>query len=203
MAENETDRDYLIGRALIAMPNMGDARFERSVVLICSHENDHAMGIVVNKQIKELNIGDLLEQMEITADQAIMESPVHYGGPVKQDRGLVVHTLDYRSEHTIIVSDNIGVTGTAEILVDVAGTDRQSPPPSQYFLALGHAGWAAGQLEEEIAMNTWAFCDVNERLLFSKGREDVWKSALKTLGVTAAMLSPEWSNIRDQNAPLN
>ena len=198
-----SDRDFLVGQALIAMPNMGDPRFERSVVLICSHEDDHAMGVVINKQIKDVTVGDLLKQLEIKAEGVVSENPVHYGGPVQQDRGLVIHTLDYRSSQTLVVGDNIGVTGTRDILADVAGDDPSSPPPEKYFLALGHAGWDGGQLEEEIAMNAWANCEAEEALVFTNGNIDIWKSALEKLGVTGAMLSPEWANIRDEDAPLN
>jgi len=203
MGKLALDRDFLVGQTLIAMPNMGDPRFERSVVLVCSHEDDHAMGIVINKQIKDVTIGDLLKQLEIKAEGVILESPVHYGGPVQQDRGLVIHTLDYHSPQTLIVADNIGVTGTRDILADVSGQDRKAPPPGKHFLALGHAGWDSGQLEEEIAMNAWANCPAEEALVFTKGNTDIWKSALGKLGVTGAMLSPEWANIRDEDAPLH
>lgn len=197
-------REYLSGKMLIAMPNMEDERFERSVVLICSHENDHAMGVVINKIIREITIGDLLEQLRIEADQNISISPVYYGGPVQQDRGLVIHTLDYRSETTMVVGDNIGVTGTREILADLANhDDGMAARPAKYLLALGHAGWSSGQLEEEIQMNVWAHCDADERIVFADKNTDAWQRALNNLGVTTAMLSPEWARGRDMNAPLN
>jgi len=161
------ERDFLTGQTLIAMPNMGDPRFERSVILICSHQNDHAMGIVINKTIKEVTIGELLKQLEINADKTLSSSPVFYGGPVQQDQGLVIHTLDYKLDETLIVNDNIGVTGTREILANVASKEDSVPRPDRYLLALGHAGWSGGQLEEEIQMNAWAHCEALEDIVFS------------------------------------
>ena len=196
-------QDFLTGQLLIAMPNMGDQRFERSVVLICSHERDHAMGIVVNKRLQDVTVGELLQQLEIPADKAVGDAPVFYGGPVQQDHGLVVHTLDYQSDQTMVVHDNVGVTGTQQILADLAqgGIDEQRP--ANFLLALGHAGWSGGQLEEELQMNAWAHVPLSEDILFGGENRDIWRSALAKLGVSAAMLSPEWMRARDSNAPLN
>ena len=122
---------------------------------------------------------------------------------MQPERGLVVHTLDYRCEHTLPVNDRIGVTGTREILALIAGGAHDAQRPERAFLALGHAGWATGQLEEEIAMNAWAHGPADLDLVFDYGETDVWKSALERLGVTAAMFSPEWARVRPDDAPLN
>ena len=196
-------QDFLTGQMLIAMPNMGDPRFERSVVLICSHESDHAMGVIVNKRLQELNVGDLLQQLEIQAENDMAELPVVYGGPVQQDRGLVVHSLDYVSDQTMIVNDLIGVTGTQEILKNIAEGSIDTRTPAKFLLALGHAGWSGGQLEEEIQMNVWAHVALTEDIIFSGYEKDAWNSALHELGVNSAMLSPEWMQTRDGDAPLN
>lgn len=196
-------QDFLTGQMLIAMPNMGDPRFERSVVLICSHESDHAMGVIVNKRLKELNVGDLLQQLEIHSEKEVADLPVVYGGPVQQDRGLVIHTLDYVSDQTMIVNDLIGVTGTQEILKDIAQGASNERTPAKFLLTLGHAGWSGGQLEEEIQMNAWAHVALTEDIVFAGYKQDAWSGALQKLGVNSAMLSPEWIQTRDGDAPLN
>ena len=203
MTLTETSRDFLAGQVLIAMPNMGDKRFERSVVLMCSHESDHAMGVIVNQRIDNVSTRELATQLEITVDDDALESPVFLGGPVQQDRGLVVHTLDYQSNQTLVVNDEIGVTGTREIFALIAGGAAETARPRRFFLALGHAGWATGQLEEEISMNAWAHGPADLDLVFAERRMDVWREALQRLGVTGAMLSPEWAQVRSDDAPLN
>ncbi|MEL6213083.1 MAG: YqgE/AlgH family protein [Pseudomonadota bacterium] len=203
-----SDRDYLSGQLIIAMPNMGDPRFERSVVLMCSHGDDHAMGVVINKTIKDARLGELIKQVgdkaaADTADDArkALNDPVFYGGPVREDRGLVIHTLDYRCSETLIVNDEIGVTGTTEILAEIAAGSENAP--SQFLLALGHAGWSGGQLEEEIAMNAWAHGAADLDIVFAGAQQDCWRRSLERLGVTGAMLSPEWAAARPSDSPLN
>ena len=199
----DTHQDFLTGKMLIAMPNMGDPRFERSVVLMVAHDEDHAMGIVINKPLADIELGDLLEQLEIDPREGVGGEPVYYGGPVQTDRGLVLHSLDYSTQQTIEVDAELGVTASKEILVDIGGRDGVNPPPRRHLLAIGHAGWGAGQLESEIAQNAWCHCDADMELIFDAATTDIWKSALKKLGVTSAMLSPEWSNIRSDETPLN
>ncbi len=198
-----SNRDFLTGQTLIAMPNMTDQRFERSVVLICSHADDHAMGVVVNKPIDGTHFGDLISQLKIKGHPHLDEEPIFYGGPVQQERGLIIHTLDYRCEETLTINDQIGITGTKQILSDIADESLATQAPSKYLFALGHAGWSGGQLEEEIAMNAWAHGEADENIVFGRGAEDVWTRALAKLGVTGAMLSPEWSTPRNEDAPLN
>ncbi len=199
----DAHRHFLTGQVLIAMPNMGDPRFERSLVLICSHREDHAMGVIVNRRLPDMAMGELVRQFDIEVAPTLDDQPVYYGGPVQQERGLVLHTLDYMSENTLVVADNLGITGTREILVDVAGAEPGAPPPDRFMLALGHAGWSAGQLEEEIQMNAWAHVEASERLVFGGGADDAWGDAFRTIGVTAAMFSREWSAPRDDDAPVH
>ena len=196
-------RDFLAGKLLIAMPNMTDPRFEKSVVLMVSHDPVHAMGVVINKPLADLELGDLLEQLSIDPREGSGGEQVFYGGPVQTDRGLVIHTLDYRSPQTIAVGDRFGVTASKEILIDIGGRNRVRPPPGKYMLAIGHAGWGAGQLESEIAVNAWCHSEASDNLVFGADRRVTWNAALKSLGVTGAMLSPEWSNARPGDAPLN
>ena len=203
MKSAHKNRDFLTGQTLIAMPNMSDPRFERSVVLVCSHADDHAMGIVVNKRIDGAHFGDLIAQLKIKGRPHLDEEPIFYGGPVQQERGLIVHTLDYECDETMIINQHIGITGTKRILNDIADETRTVTAPSKYLFALGHAGWSGGQLEEEIAMNAWAHGAADEEIVFSGGGEDVWTRALANLGVTGAMLSPEWSTPRSDDTPLH
>ncbi len=196
-------QDFLGGKLLIAMPNMSDPRFEKSVLLMVSHDTDHAMGVMLNRPLAEVELADLLEQLSIDPAEGAGGEPVFYGGPVQTDRGLVVHTLDYRSADTMAINDRIGVTTSKDILVDIGGRGRTRTPPEKYLLAVGHAGWGGGQLEREISVNAWCHADTREDLIFCNERQDLWRRALKELGVTGAMLSPEWSVTRPNDAPLN
>ncbi len=197
------EQDFLAGKLLIAMPNMTDPRFEKSVVLMVSHDERHAMGVVVNKPLADIELGDLLEQLSIDPRKGSGGEPVFYGGPVQTDRGLVVHSLDYKSRQTMVVGPDLGVTASKDILVDIGGAAAKNKAPAKYLLAIGHAGWAAGQLESEIAVNAWCHSDADAALVFGGDANDLWQAALKSLGVTAAMLSPEWAKARPGDAPLN
>jgi len=196
-------QDFLAGKLLIAMPNMTDPRFERSVILMVSHDADHAMGVVINKPLADIELGDLLEQLEIDPRQGAGGDPVFYGGPMQTDRGVVIHTLDYQSSQTMPVGGDVGVTASKEILVDIGGKEPARKAPTQYLLAIGHAGWGPGQLESEIAINAWCHSNADAGLIFGADKTDLWSAALKSLGVTSAMFSPEWSNSRPDDAPLN
>ena len=196
-------QDFLTGKLLIAMPNMGDPRFERSLIYICAHDETHAMGVIVNKPIADVEMTELLRQLEIAPAPMAIETPVYYGGPVQTDRGLVLHTLDYNGEATLALSNTMGITASRDVLVDIAGANPGNAPPHHYRLAIGHAGWGAGQLESEIAMNAWAHCDPDDAIIFNSQDDEAWRSAFEKLGVTGAMLSPEWSAVRDDDHALN
>lgn len=196
-------RDFLAGKLLIAMPNMTDPRFAKSVLLMVSHDANHAMGVVINKPLADVELGDLLEQLAIDPREGAGGEQVFYGGPVQTDRGLVIHTLDYQSSQTITIGDRFGVTASKDILVDIGGRRSERKAPARYLLAIGHAGWGAGQLESEIAVNAWVHSDASDNLVFGADKSETWNAALKSLGVTGAMLSPEWSNARPGDAPLN
>lgn len=200
---NRSSRDFLTGQMLIAMPNMGDPRFEQSLIFMCSHDDEHAMGIIVNKPLADVEFSELLEQLEIAVDGAASDAPVFFGGPVQTERGVVLHTLDYALETTVRLNDTLGLTASKEVLIDIGGKEPTNTPPRRYLLAIGHAGWGAGQLEQEIAMNAWAHCDADEAIIFDGAEEATWKRALSKLGVTGAMLSPEWASVRDEDQPLN
>ena len=182
----EAEVEHLDGKLLIAMPSVGDPRFNRSVICICAHSGDGAMGLIVNKPAENLNFGDLLEQLAIKAARPIDGIDVHYGGPVEHGRGFVLHSRDYESEDaTLNVNETFGMTATLDILDDIS----QGVGPDKCLLALGYAGWGPGQLENEIRDNGWITCDANTALVFSDDHDAKWKAALDVVGIDPRMLS--------------
>ncbi|MEL6363786.1 MAG: YqgE/AlgH family protein [Pseudomonadota bacterium] len=186
--------ESLAGRMLIATPDMGDPRFEQAVIFVCQHDEEGAMGVIVNKPLAELTLSELLEQLDIEERRGVADRPVMFGGPVQTERGVVVHSLDYRLEETLRVTPEIGVTTTREALVDLAGADAARAGPKRAMMALGYAGWGPEQLETEISQNAWQICEADEALLFDLDRTRVWRGAFAKLGVSAAMLSDVWSS---------
>jgi putative transcriptional regulator len=174
----------LAGRFLIAMPHMGDKRFARTVVFLCAHGQEGAMGLVVNKVADNISFDDLLEQLGIT-ETTITALPVHNGGPVETGRGFVLHSRDYFKEGSIKVTETVAMTATVDILRSIAGGGG----PRKRLLALGYAGWAQGQLESEIQDNGWLIADADDDILFSFDLEQKWTRAMANLGVDPAALS--------------
>jgi len=178
----------LTGKLLIAMPDMGDARFDRSVVYMCAHSSDGAMGLIVNKPTPDIRFSDLLEQLSIDEGDLTTDVRVHFGGPVETGRGFVLHTSDYASgAGTMEVADGIAMTATLDILEDIA----TGAGPNRSMLGLGYAGWGPGQLEGELVRNGWLVCDATEDILFGRAAEHKWTAALKVLGIDPLMLSAE------------
>lgn len=176
----------LCGQLLIAMPDMGDDRFSRSVVYICAHSEEGAMGIIVNKPAPEIRFKHLLEQLGIETRQTVRDIRVHIGGPVENARGFVLHSVDYRSETgTLDVDDHICMTATMDVLEEIA----KGEGPDSSMLALGYAGWGPGQLESEIGKNAWLTCHPREDIIFGRANEHKWTAALKVLGIDPLMLS--------------
>lgn len=176
----------LSGQLLIAMPGMGDPRFERSVIFMCAHSDDGAMGLIVNKPAPDLAFSDLLKQLDIAAGPRPIEVPVHLGGPVEHGRGFVLHSADYRSrEATLSVDERFGMTATQDILEELA----QGRGPGAALLALGYSGWGPGQLEEEILANGWLTCDASNDLVFGRDDGTKWQRAIETLGIDVRLLS--------------
>lgn len=176
----------LSGKLLIAMPGMGDPRFEKSVVFLCAHSDEGAMGLIVNKPLQDLAFADLLSQLGIPKGDGSRDIRVHFGGPVEHGRGFVLHTGDYRaSEGTLRVGDRFGMTATLDVLQDLARGDG----PEASILALGYAGWGPGQLEDEIAQNGWLTCDAAPEIVFAGEDAKKWERALKTLGIDPLTLS--------------
>ena len=158
----------LVGKLLIAMPEMSDPRFAKTVIYMCAHSDEGGMGLIVNKPQPEITFAKLLEQMGIAATPYAREIRVHYGGPVDGQRGFVLHTNDYASDNgTLDVDDAFRMTATVEILEDLA----KGEGPEVSMMALGYAGWGPGQLEYEISQNGWLTCapNHNHRILHDYG----------------------------------
>jgi len=185
---------YLDGQLLIAMPGMSDPRFERSVIYMCAHSGQGAMGIIINKATPMMSFGELLSQLDLTGEDAVeppeelMQMPVLFGGPVEQGRGFVLHTSDYFvADSSLPVAENIALTATVDILRAMA----KGEGPQQAVLALGYSGWAPGQLENEIQRNGWLTCQADEDLIFGVDFDDRYLAALRKLKIDPAMLSSE------------
>lgn len=183
---NSPDSPWLTGQLLIAMPGMSDPRFAHTVIYMCAHSEDGAMGLVVNKLSDSIAFKELLEQVGVDDCAIQRDLPVHIGGPVETARGFVLHGDDYEHEGTMPVENGIGLTASVDILRDVA----EGAGPKHCLLALGYSGWGAGQLEQEIQQNGWLTANADESLIFGAGLdEDRWRSAIKTLGIDPSMLS--------------
>lgn len=197
------ERDFLKGQLLIATPFLRDPRFEKSVVFLCDHDESHAFGLIVNKPLAEVSMAEVLEKLDVAADDMAGVGPVHYGGPVGMERGAVLHSLDYRVDGTIEVTSELGLTWTREILVDMVSSRRRQPPPKKHLFAIGYAGWGAGQLENELSQNSWAHCAYQGDIVFAHDASRIWERALAAIGVKAAMLSGDWAAGRPDGSLLN
>ena len=176
----------LAGQLLVAMPQMEDPRFARSVVYMCAHSEDAgAMGLVINKPLGSLTMGELFAQLDITSGGSANLRPVHFGGPVEAGRGFVLHTSDYSEQATLVVDDNIALTATLDILRAI-GDGRG---PRQSLFALGYAGWAPGQLDAEIQANGWLSVAADHGIIFDHDHEKKWNRALAKLGIDLTKLS--------------
>ncbi|NOE27614.1 YqgE/AlgH family protein [Ruegeria sp. HKCCD6157] len=176
----------LTGKLLIAMPGMGDPRFDHSVVYMCSHGDDGAMGLIVNKP-SDLRIKTLLGQLNIACRIPVIgERLVHFGGPVEMSRGFVLHSADYEANlHSMHISTDFSMTATLDVLEDLASGSG----PLNSMLTLGYSGWGPGQLEDEIAMNGWLTTEATTKLVFDVPDDEKWEAALATLGVDPLTLS--------------
>ncbi len=191
MSETEAT-DTLEGQFLIAMPSMADNRFEHSVIYICSHSQQGAMGLIVNQVAKHLSLEELLIQLDIVEDDNAIRLPaqvrdmdVYKGGPVEVERGFVLHSDDFQlNQSTLSIDNGICLTATLEILRALA----EGAGPRQAMLALGYAGWGPGQLEEEIQANGWLTAPADPEILFDRDSEHKWQRALGSLGIDPAMV---------------
>jgi len=195
MQDMRTRGDDLTGQFLIAMPQMADDRFAQAVIYVCSHTSDGAMGIIVNQTAPNLSFPDLLRQLDIIPEDADIVLPglarrmqVHRGGPVETGRGFVLHSRDFVIDSsTLVIQDGICLTATLDILRAIA----EGRGPAQAMLALGYAGWGAGQLETEIQENGWITSPADADIIFDTAIDSKWDRALATLGISPGSLSSE------------
>ena len=194
-AGKASGRSYLDGQMLIAMPSMRDERFARSVIYVCAHSSEGAMGIVVNQPAANVKFSDLLVQLEVIPAADLIELPpragmvrVLKGGPVETGRGFVLHSSDFFIENsTLPIDDGICLTATLDILKAIA----RGKGPESAVLALGYAGWGAGQLENEIQENGWLHCSADQELIFGTDIEGKYGRAMRKIGIDLGMLSSE------------
>lgn len=178
----------LTGKVLIAMPGMSDARFHRSVVLVCAHSDEGAMGLVLNRPLPEIDFDDLLQQLDIESDDAARRIEVRFGGPVEPGRGFVLHKVPEHGEDPdgrMRIGQRLAMTTTRDILEDLA--HGNGPEPA--VLVLGYAGWGPGQLEDEMLHNGWLLGESADDLIFGADHDDKWPTALRIQGIDPSLLS--------------
>jgi putative transcriptional regulator len=167
------------------MPGMRDPRFSRSVVYMCAHNADGAMGLVINRVIETLTFPELLAQLGIDSTSVASETGVHFGGPVETGRGFVLHSADYVHDGTLVVDERMALTATVDILRAIAAGQG----PRRHLLALGYAGWGPGQLDNEILANGWLHVDADETLVFDGDLDSKWTRAMAKIGIDPRMLA--------------
>ncbi|MDX6751062.1 YqgE/AlgH family protein [Geminicoccaceae bacterium 1502E] len=185
MSKPSSENAHLAGMLLIAMPAMTDPRFTRSVVYLCAHSPEGAMGLIVNQVADEVGFSAVVEQLGIEAGPEAAAQRVHVGGPVESSRGFVLHSPDYRHESTLVIDEEFALTATVDVLKAIAGGNG----PKHSVFALGYAGWAPGQLDAEIQANGWLVAPAESALVYDADNESKWLRAMRTIGVDPALLS--------------
>ncbi|MBT9384854.1 YqgE/AlgH family protein [Pseudooceanicola sp. CBS1P-1] len=181
------DQLNLTGQILIAMPGIGDSRFEHSVILICAHGDDGAMGLMINRHAGQVTLGALCDQLSIDVPRKMAERAVHSGGPVERERGFVLHSSEYKgSVSTLPISDELSMTATLDILEDIA----EGRGPARSMMMLGYCGWAPGQLEAELGENGWLIGDPTQELIFDRENAQKWGMSMTAQGINPLLLSP-------------
>ncbi|ABC23854.1 Protein of unknown function DUF179 [Rhodospirillum rubrum ATCC 11170] len=176
---------YLTGHCLVAMPGMGDPRFEGTVIYLCAHTAEGAMGIVINRELEEISFPDIVGQLGIQPTPFCDDVRVQFGGPVETGRGFVLHTSDYQNEGTLSVDDSMALTATLDVLRAIASGDG----PMRVIMALGYAGWGAGQLDGELKGNVWLTVPADRQLVFETAVKDKYTTAMGRLGIDPRLLS--------------
>ena len=175
---------WLSGQLLIAMPGMQDPRFGRTVLYMCSHNEEGAMGLIINRTLGEVRFEDLMTELGIKGPAA-RHRPVHFGGPVDSSRGFVLHSADFQSDQTLVVGTDVALTATRDILQAIV----EGKGPNSALFALGYAKWFAGQLDSEIQQNAWLTAPAERTILFDRELDTKWERAISLLGFSPAMLS--------------
>ncbi|MBO9623449.1 MAG: YqgE/AlgH family protein [Sphingomonas sp.] len=175
---------YLTGQFLLAMPGIGDPRFERAVIAMCAHDDAGALGIGLGETIEGLSFHDLLRQFEIETEDA-PDAPVHFGGPVEPRRGFVLHSTDWSGQDTISVGGRWSLSGTIDVLRAIS----EGKGPSRWLVALGYAGWGEGQLDEELRHHGWFSTEGDTRLLYDVAAQERWAKGFTTAGIDPRLLA--------------
>jgi putative transcriptional regulator len=181
---------FLQGKFLIALPGMPDPRFERTVILMCAHTGEGAMGLIVNKPVEGIPIGQLMDKLNIKVTANRLDTPVLFGGPVETEQGLILHSSEFAGSNSMPVTSGVSLTGTADVLHAIAA----GRGPRKALFALGHSGWGAGQIENELRGNGWIYCDYDPAILFDMPEDAKWAAALATLGINISGLSAHTGN---------
>lgn len=175
---------YMTGQLLLAMPGIGDPRFERAAIAMCAHDDEGALGIGVGALVKGISLHHLLQQFEIEPGEA-PDAPLHFGGPVEPRRGFVLHSADWGGQDTIDVAGQWGLTSTIDVLKAIA----EGQGPSRWLVALGYAGWGAGQLDSELTRHGWFNVMAHERLLFDRTAGERWEAGFAAAGIDPKLLA--------------
>jgi putative transcriptional regulator len=168
-------RTFLTGQLLIASPDIGDPRFHQTVIVMVRHNAEGALGIVINRPLGERPLASVLEAIGEKSEGATGSVAIYLGGPVDPERGIVLHSADYRGTGTLDIDGRIAMTGSLEIIRDIAAGSG----PKKSLIAFGYAGWGPGQLEGELARNAWFTAPIESKLVFDEVRDDVWKRAME------------------------
>ncbi len=187
MAQGKSFSGYLTGQFLAAMPAMEDTRFQRSLIYMCVHNAEGAMGLIVNRLVDSLTFDELLDQLEIPKAPYSSDIRIHFGGPVETGRGFVLHSTEYEKDATVVMENGIALTATVDILRDIA----EGNGPRDHLLALGYAGWGPGQLDGEIQENAWLNIPADVSLLFNAENDAKWDRAVALLGFDPSLLSSD------------
>ena len=177
---------FLTGQYLLAMPGMGDPRFDQAVIVMAAHDEDGALGIGVGSLRGGLRLKDLLRQLDIEAPDC-PDVPIHHGGPVEPGRGFVLHSTDWSGQDTVQISDLCNLTGTLDVLKAIAHNEG----PADYVVSLGYAGWSEGQLDEEMTRHGWFAAAGDKDVLFATPTEERWAAAYRAQGIDPALLVGE------------
>jgi putative transcriptional regulator len=190
MGKRLIHQGFITGQLLVAMPTMRDPRFTRTVIYMCAHTADGAMGLVINRLVGSLSFPDLLQQLGIPSSPASEHIRIRNGGPVETGRGFVLHSADYHDDATLAIGEEVGLTATLDILRDIAAGHG----PKRSLLALGYAGWGPGQLDSEIQANAWLCVPADEDLIFDDKLTDKWERSIEKIGIDFRLLSGDAGN---------
>lgn len=181
-----SNESFLEGKLLIALPGMPDPRFEKSVIFMCAHSGEGAMGIIINKAVEGLSFRDMMEKLNVAVTAMTSDPPILFGGPVQTGRGFVLHSGEFEGNNsTMAVTDDVSLTATLDILRAIAS----GKGPEKSLFALGYAGWDGGQIEDEIRANGWVHCDADNAIIFDDALDNKWSRALGKLGIDMSGLS--------------